>query len=327
MRICFLDYTDFEYSHKDINSYKLRGAETILINLSENLKRMGHDVSVFNNCPEHIHKDNNKWFNIKYINKNEFDEFDVAIANADINFFDKVKAKKKFVISYSLQSIEKFIRKKQLLPYIKHKPQILLIGKYHKEKRSKLTSLFGLKILELAIDDIFIKTHLTNKIDSNLAIFTSRPDRNLHRLINIWKNYIIPQYKKGKLLITPTNEVIESNSIIFRKTNTKEFLIRDLLRSRIFLVPGHKAELYCLAAEEARELCIPIVTLGIGSLSERVFHNETGFIARNDKEFSEYTIELFQNDKLWHKFRSNLINLRGSKKWDLSSKKFIETIQ
>ena len=29
------------------------------------------------------------------------------------------------------------------------------------------------------------------------------------------------------------------------------------------LVPGHKGEVYCLAAEEARELCIPIVTLGL----------------------------------------------------------------
>ena len=60
MKICFLDYTDFQYSYKDISSPKLRGAETILINLSENLKKMGHDVIVFNNCPKDIHMGNNK---------------------------------------------------------------------------------------------------------------------------------------------------------------------------------------------------------------------------------------------------------------------------
>ena len=73
-------------------------------------------------------------------------------------------------------------------------------------------------------------------------------------------------------------------------------LVEDLLKSKVFLVPGHKAELYCLAAEEARELCIPIVTMGIGSLYERVEHGKTGFIAKNENEFASYTLELFNND-------------------------------
>ena len=38
--------------------------------------------------------------------------------------------------------------------------------------------------------------------------------------------------------------------------------------------------------EEGRELCVPIVTMGIGSLSERVEHGKTGFIAQNEKDFS-----------------------------------------
>ena len=49
------------------------------------------------------------------------------------------------------------------------------------------------------------------------------------------------------------------------------------------LVPGHKGEVFCLAAEEARELCIPIVTLGYGSLYERVIHNKTGFLAKKHR--------------------------------------------
>ena len=59
-------------------------------------------------------------------------------------------------------------------------------------------------------------------------------------------------------------------------------MIDDIKKSRIFLIPGHKAELFCLSAQEAKELCVPIVTLGIGSLSERVIHGKTGFIAKNN---------------------------------------------
>ena len=94
----------------------------------------------------------------------------------------------------------------------------------------------------------------------------------------------------------------------------------------MLLIPGHKAELYCLAAEEARELCLPIVTLGIGSLSERVIHNKTGFIAENENEFSNYALDIFNDDNLWKDLRSNLINMRGEKNWNKSAKVLLENV-
>ena len=132
MKICFLDFTKFQYSFSDKYSYKLRGAETILINLSENLKKLGHDVYVFNNCKDNFSTKSNKWFNINNISGNL--SFDIAITNSDIRLLNKVIAKKKYVISHSLQSLEKFVRKGQLLSYLKHKPTVMLLGKYHKKK-------------------------------------------------------------------------------------------------------------------------------------------------------------------------------------------------
>ncbi len=326
MKICFLDNTSFQYSYLNKFDPQLRGAETILINLSENLERLGHDITVINNCPVDIDNNSSKWYNI---NKNDLLEnstYDVAIANADTRLLNKISAKKKYVISFSLQSLEKFIRKKQLFSYIKHKPTYLLIGKYHEQKRSKLITLFGSKIINLAIDDIFNNTELTNKIDRNLAIFTSHPERNLDLLIDIWNKKIHPNFNNGKLLITPKSEFIEKNNIFFRKMGSKQEMINDMLKSRLYLVPGHKAELFCLAAEEARELCLPIVTLGIGSLKERVIHEKTGFIAKNSKEFANYTIELFKDDFLWNTIRNNLFNLRGTKSWSIASQNFLKQI-
>ena len=92
-------------------------------------------------------------------------------------------------------------------------------------------------------------------------------------------------------------------------------------------MPGHKAELYCLAASEAQELCIPIVTMGIGSLSERVEHNTTGLIAKNKKQFSEYIIEIFSNNELWLTFRNNLLSKRGQKTWFNATKNFLKIIK
>ena len=99
------------------------------------------------------------------------------------------------------------------------------------------------------------------------------------------------------------------------------------MKSRIFLVPGHKAELFCLAAEEARELCLPIVTLGIGSLSERVKHEQTGFIAKNEDEFAFYTLKLFSDNILWNNMRDNLFKIRGSKNWGNSVSNLLDIIK
>ena len=327
MKICLLDKTSFAYSYEDKYSINLRGAETILINLYQELTSLGHDVFVFNNCSEKISTNSSKWYNLNKINTVKNFYFDICIANADINLFDNLNSNRKYVISYSVQSFEKFIRKKQFFSFLKHRPKVLVLGNYHKKIRSWLTSIFGMDIINLCVDDIFIKTKLTNNIDNNLAIFTSRSDRNSELLINIWNNHIQKHDKKLKLLITPKINNNFNSNIIERNLGSQQALIKDLLRSRISLIPGHKAELFCLAAEEARELCIPIVTLGIGSLSERVNHEKTGFVAKNQKEFGAYALELFKNDQLWNSIRNNLLELRGSKVWSKSVKELIKKIK
>ena len=82
------------------------------------------------------------------------------------------------------------------------------------------------------------------------------------------------------------------------------------------MIPGHKGELFCLAAEEARELCVPIVTLGLGSLSERVIHGKPGFIAKDNYQFAKYTLYILEDHNTWKKLRNNLIKMRGLKKWN-----------
>ena len=230
------------------------------------------------------------------------------------------------MISHSLQSIEKFIRKSQLVSYLKHKPKILLLSKYQKQNRSKFLTLFGDLRINWAVDDIFIKTTVNSFTLENQAIFTSKEDRNLNLLINIWNEYIFPYKKDAKLLITPTSKKYNLNNIFFRKKGSQKDLIKDLLSSKVFLIPGHKGELFCVAAEEAKELCLPIITLGIGSLSERVNHGVTGFIAKNEKEFANFTLEIFNDKKIYNTIRSNLLKIRGQNNWDLVAADFINNL-
>ena len=251
------------------------------------------------------------WKNFSYVNERTY--FDLAISNNDLNLFKKIKSKKYLAISHSIQSIEKFIRKKQFLSYLKYKPKFILLSNYHNRNRNKLLKIFGSINLEWAVDEIFLNTKIDDNIVENNAIFTSRNDRNLDILINIWKEKIYLQNKSSKLYVTPSSLINNNFNIFERNFGSKNLLIDDLKKSKIALIPGHKGEIFCIAAEEARELCVPIVTLGIGSLSERVKHGQTGFIAKNETEFANYTLNILNDNSVWQELRNNLIKIRGSK--------------
>ena len=325
--IYFLE-NSFDYNASDLNSNKISGSEKTLINISNELGKIkDFKVFVFNNTSKKQNFQNVCWDNIKNITLNH--KADFVIAMSDANLFRKLSCNNNYLWSHSVQNIEKFLRKKQLLPFLKYKPKLILEGRYHFETRGFLTSFYGKKIIKIAPDYDFINTHIDISFMSpKNAIFTTRSDRNLEILIDAWIQ-IRKKNKKSKLFINPPfnlQKIHQDNEIYLRKKEDKNALINDLKNSRLFMVPGHKSEVFCLAAEEARELCVPIITLGLGSLSERVQHGKTGFIAKNINEFAKYTLEIFSNDSLWNDLRSNLIKLRGSKSWMKCSKNLIENI-
>ena len=314
MKICFLDNSPIPYTSNNLNSKNIRGGENAIIHLSNELSKLGNNIEVYNSFKDICVINGVKWSNISHTNKNL--TYDIAFTNNDIKLFDKIIAKKYVAFSHSIQSIEKFIRKGQLFSYLRYKPKIVLLGKYHKENRNYLLKLFGTINLEWAVDPLFLETKLDENLIENRAIFTSRRDRNLDLLIKLWIKDIFPKNKSIKLYSTPSELIKNDYNIFARNFEDKTTMVKDLLKSKVLLVPGHKGELYCIAAEEARELCIPIITLGIGSLSERVEHGITGIIAKTPEEFADYTLKIFNDENLWKNLRNNLIKLRGSKKWD-----------
>jgi len=315
MKLCFLDNSLIPYTYNDLNSVNIRGGENAIINLSNELSKLGNNIDIYNNCKNTHIKNNVKWQNINHSNKDII--YDIAFTNNDIRLFNKIIAKKYVAFSHSIQSIEKFIRKGQLISYLKYKPKIVILGNYHNKNRNFFLKMFGKVNLQWAVDPLFLEMKLDEKTIKNRAIFTSRSDRNLELLINIWKKKIFPKNQMIKLFTTPSDHIDNNYNIFARNFGDKISMAKDLLRSKVMLVPGHKGELYCIAAEEARELCIPIITLGIGSLSERVEHGVTGFIANNNEEFAYYTLKIFNDINLWKKLRNNLIKLRGTKNWTI----------
>jgi glycosyltransferase involved in cell wall biosynthesis len=80
------------------------------------------------------------------------------------------------------------------------------------------------------------------------------------------------------------------------------------------------------AVEEAKELCLPTVTMGYGSLAEQIDHEKSGLIANNFDEFSYYVFELFNNEILYNKINDYLKLNRGKKMWNRIAKKFLSDL-
>ena len=56
--------------------------------------------------------------------------------------------------------------------------------------------------------------------------------------------------------------------------------------------------------------------MGIGALKERVINNHNGYICDNFTDFEDKILTLMNNDEIYMKFKKNLYNERGLKKWE-----------
>ena len=116
--------------------------------------------------------------------------------------------------------------------------------------------------------------------------------------------------------LIPYTEELQNSNIFERKFGSREDLINELRNTRVFAYTGHKSDIWVLTVEEAVQMCVPVVTYGIGSVEDRVIHNETGFIAKNDKEFAYYLEKLLFNNDFYNSIRQKMYKRRGFKNWD-----------
>jgi len=317
--VIIIDNSDLSYSGNDINGTVVRGTEASLILLSEQFVRMGINVDYCNSIQK-----KSKVNGVNYFNKNDIvkqKQYDLAIAISDANEFRRVSSLKNAVFSNSNQPIEKFIRKKQLLPFLKFKPTLITLCDYQYKKRSFFTSFYGKKTIPITVDPKFLDIEIDqNFLPEKKVVYNIRSNRNLNHLIKIWCDKIFPSNNDFKLYITPNlidyNNFHKKNNIFLRTIGSRSEMIDEMKNYRALTYLGHKSDIFTLTAEEAIKMCLPVVTFGIGSLKERVSHNETGFIAKNDQEFADYTVKLLNDDDFYLDLKKKMKNKRKENNWE-----------
>src|SRR6056300_1757861 len=327
-KIIIIDNSKLSYDGNDLDGIKVRGTETSLILLAEQFVRMNFNVD-FCNSITNLSEVNG----VRYFNKNNIDKnllYDLAIVISDANEFKRVSSKKKAVFSVINQPIEKFIRKKQLIPFLKYKPVLITLCNYQYKKRSFFTSFYGKKTIPITVDPKFLKIKINEDfLPSKKVVYNIRSNRNLDLLIKIWCKKIFPVNNDFRFYITPNlidhNDFHKKNNIFLRTIGSRSEMIDEMKNYRALTYLGHKSEIFTLTAEEAIKMCLPVVTFGIGSLKERVTHNETGFIAKNDQEFAEYTIKLLNDDDFYLDLKRKMKNKRKENNWQFIANEWVSS--
>jgi glycosyltransferase involved in cell wall biosynthesis len=198
-----------------------------------------------------------------------------------------------------------------------------MLGDYHKANVPRWLPSGGRTVIHHGVHrDFFRKAPATHPPPPH-AIYTSQPYRGLDWLLDLWQ-----QIKKTVPAATldvfaPKVHQAEANAkraashgVNFRGSLSHTELVQELCTARVQLIPGHRDETYCLAAAEATAAGVPIVTLGKGSLAERVCDGRTGFVARDRESFAAHAVALLSDDGLWSEMHHACLQDAALKGWD-----------
>ncbi len=156
-----------------------------------------------------------------------------------------------------------------------------------------------------------------------VAVFTSQAYRGLREVIAMWRAEVSPRIGGARLLayvgvgdVAAYAALAAGDASIAVRGRVGNAAMLDVLRgARVLLAPGHVSETFCLAAAEAVAMGVPVVTLGIGSLRERVVDGQTGFVCAEWVEMAAQVRKVLGDDVVWRRLHDGGVATRIDRDW------------
>jgi len=226
-------------------------------------------------------------------------------------------------------NFEKSLRRGQVWPLLRARPHAVFVGE-KLAKRQRFWPWFASRhVIGHGVAEFFHPER--DEIPDPVMVWTSSPHRGLRRVLDLWVDKIAPRVPNGRFLITAQASSVGGDEAELRRAGV-EFIGRQsqerlakLLRSaRVMFYPGYEDETFCIAAAEAICSGVPVVTQGIGSLSERVHDGQTGYIRHTDEELCDAVIRLLTDDGEWLRMQPYCKQERASRSWDTVADRWID---
>ena len=296
----------------------LGGSETALWYVARHLRDLGHEVRVFNNCPEPgnydgvIYHDQSEWGKYRMVY-----EFDVVISSRIPNILSQVyRSALNILWCHDMPPDEP----NQLMVNLWKTDFVFMLSQFQREQYSKLVSKEDDKGNKVSMLDSLLYTTKNGidlelieqcgegiKRDIDAMIYSSRPERGLYVLLrDIWPkihekrpnaklyvcsyglgNFPVPDYTRQMyadidLMITR----MKDKNVIRLGELTKEEYYKVLRGCSLWLYPTAFPEISCINAMEAMAAGVVPVSTNDFALKETV--GDKGILVSGLNETAEY---------------------------------------
>ncbi len=322
----------------------LGGAESSVVNLAETLAARGHNVSVFNKCAAPLKHKGVDWHPIE---SGVPDSADLYIANRGDKLLSLCSNARRTVF-WTHNPCRYMLKWRYIRKLWRRRPVIVFIGDSHAETLPAWVPDGGRRTIPYGVPEMFCRPVPADvQAPGPRAIFTSNPLRGLDWLLELWSTEIEPKVPGAELHVfsgaatygaagarksDAMQQILErakglsDQGVRLREPVQKEMLIDEFRLARVMLYRGDINETYCLAVAEAQAMGVPAVVQPIGSMPERVRHEETGFVAADERSFALAAQRLLTEDALWQDQRARALETQRSWRWDNAAAAFEELL-
>jgi glycosyltransferase involved in cell wall biosynthesis len=216
----------------------------------------------------------------------------------------------------------KEIRRRRLPALLRARPRAVFIGTEQARRAPRLLPFRARAVIPYGLSSRILHAPARTTPPPPTALFTSQAYRGLRDVLGLWQREVAPAIPAAQLTAliaaadVPAYRAIATQpGVTVAPRIANEAVMARLLQTRVLLAPGHVSETFCLAAAEAIALGVPVITLGIGSLKERVRDGIDGFVCRDTAEMAARTRALLTDDALWSRMQRAGIATRAGRSW------------
>jgi glycosyltransferase involved in cell wall biosynthesis len=305
---------------RDLSDLSLGGIEACNLELARALARRGYRVTLANEANEGSPTEH---FGVAHIGIHQAAEqvFDAAVVSNIATAFDCLAKRQTTKIYWGHNPLrpEKALRRGYLGPILRHRPRAVFPSQYL-ASRMRHYPFRSRDILGHGIDKVFLESAAARHDSAAPArfVYASQPQRGLDFVLNLWRTAIAPALPQAELHVlgAATQPAEAGPRVHFHGRLSKRDMATFYQGARALLYPGAKDETFCLVAVEAHCVGVPIVTLGIGALKERVAQGVDGFICRDSADFVEKAILLGERSDLAVALGAGAQRQRVNRSWD-----------
>ncbi len=327
--VVIVDCTEQEYNGETISQKPTGGIPLVVTHLAENLAKRGCRVTVENKTPENKIFKNVSW---EHRSNPRVESADIIIACNDVKIFDQAPYKKMIedgakpiLWLHNLFTWKRAWKKKRIGALLRRKADAVFLGEYHLNQCSKWMPLGSRHIIRHGVGQNFFDMPILGNQRKPQALFLSKAFRGFSSVMELWIKSVHPSCPdavlkayigKSEIRNYPySEEQLKGYGIEVMDRAPQSVLMEEMQKSSCLIYPGHKDETFCNVAAECSVLGLPVITRGIGALSERVASGG-GVMAHNDHDMAQSIIRCMKDPEYTQKLSEAALKTRDAYRWE-----------